>query len=83
MKTMDNTLMKNIKMVNLLHDPKTRGQVCWSIGKFISNIGHLCRNVDKKLNPEHSVLGLDGKPDGVGDVPVLRDPQQLVWPEQY
>ena len=35
---------------------------------------------DRDRDHDRDLLGLDGEADGVGDVAVLRDPQQLVGP---
>ena len=35
-------------LVDYLHDPSTRGQVCWSMGKFWSVMGHFALTVSLK-----------------------------------
>ena len=75
-------ILKNIMKLYMIRRQEGKSAGPWGSSSATLDICEGGRNIGKKLNPEHPVLGLDGQPDGVGDVAVLGDPQQLVWPEQ-
>ena len=64
-----------------LHDPNIRGQVCWSIGKFLSIIGHFAFTVSLRTNNGlfsqqiGHIISYVNMPDRVGDVSIFRDPE--------